>query len=72
MEYSIVDSKGNIVGTIRETYPVRLIVPERLYVVNYLAPHQSNKNQREEGFFMLKGEDLTQKQIWQLFLAGVL
>ena len=72
MEYSIVDSKGNIVGTIRETYSVRFIAPEREYVVNYLAPHQSAKNQREEGFFTLKGEDLTQKQIWQLFLKGVL
>lgn len=72
MDYSIVDAKGNIVGTIRETYPVRFVDPEKEYDVNYLAPHQSDKNQREEGFFTLKGKDLTAKQIWQLFLLGSL
>lgn len=72
MDYSIVDAKCNIVGTIRETYPVRFVDPEKEYDVNYLAPHQSAKNQREEGFFTLKGKDLTAKQIWQLFLLGSL
>jgi hypothetical protein len=72
MDYSIVDEKGNIVGTIRETYPVRFVDPEREYDVNYLAPHQSLTRQREEGYFTLKGKDLTQNQIWQLFLLGSL
>lgn len=72
MDYSIVDRRGNIVGTIRETYPVRFVDPEREYDVNYLAPHQSPKNKRENGYFKLKGEDLTQKQIWYLFLLGLL
>jgi hypothetical protein len=60
------------VGVIRKSYPVRFVNSERDYDVNYLAPHQSLKKQREEGFFTLKGKDLTENQIWKLFLLGSL
>ena len=71
MEYRIIDENGVVVGTIRDTYPVRFIDPEKEYEVNYLAPHQSPRNKREEGYFTLKGQDLTQKQIWQIFLLSL-
>jgi len=67
-ELSIVDNRGNILGSMRKPYLVKFVNPKEKYEVNYLASHQSKSGNREDGFFQLKGEDLTEKQIFQLFL----
>ncbi len=67
-ELSIIDNRGNILGSMRKSYLVKFVNSKEKYEVNYLASHQSKSGNREDGFFQLKGEDLTENQIFQLFL----
>lgn len=72
MEFRIIDDKGKVVGTIKKSYLSKFVDPKKEYDVNYLTPHQSMENKRECGFFKLHGEDLTENQIWELFLSSAL
>ena len=67
-EFFIVDNRGNILSSIRKSYLVKFVNSKEKYEVNYLASHQSKSGNREDGFFQLNGEDLTENQIFQLFL----
>ena len=69
---SIYDDLQLLLGSIRRSYLVKFVDPSKKYDVTYLASHQSRSGNREEGFFTLKGEDLTEKQILQLFLSETL
>jgi len=65
--------KNNVgLAGVRRSYLVKFVDPSKEYDVTYLAPHQSESGNREEGIFTLKGEDLTEKQILQLFLREAL
>jgi len=59
-------------GSVRRSYLVKFVDPSKEYDVDYLAPHQSKSGEKERGIFTLKGEDLTEKQILQLFLREAL
>lgn len=59
-------------GSVRRSYLVKFVDPSKEYNVDYLAPHQSKSGEKERGNFTLKGEDLTEKQILQLFLREAL
>lgn len=65
---SIYNEEGFPIGSINKGYIVKFVDPNKEYSVSYLAPHQSGSGKRESGNFTLKGEDLTENQIWQLFL----
>ena len=69
---SIYDDLQLPLGSVRRSYLVKFVDPSKEYDVDYLAPHQSKSGDREEGIFTLKGEDLTEKQILQLFLREAL
>lgn len=69
--FSIVDNRGNITGVIRKSYPVKFVNPEREYDVNYLAPHQSLKKQREEGFFYSKRKRFNRKSDMAIIFVRV-
>lgn len=69
---SIYDDLQLPLGSVRRSYLVKFVDPSKEYDVGYLAPHQSQSGNREEGIFTLKGENLTEKQILQLFLREAL
>ena len=71
-KFTIYNEDGFPVGSVRKAYPVKFVDPKKEYDVSYLAPHQSKSGERESGIFTLKGEDLTENQIWQLFLREAL
>lgn len=69
---SICDKLQSPLGNIRRSYLVKFVDPSKLYDVEYLAPHQSTSGEIVYGFFKLKGEDLTENQILNLFLHEAL
>ena len=52
-------------GSIRRSYLVKFVDPQKEYLVDYIIKQNGNK---ETGMFMLKGKDLTENQILGLFL----
>jgi len=64
------DAQGNSsLGSVRRSYLVKFVDPEKEYDVDYIIKQDGTK---ETGIFTLKGEDLTEKQILQLFLREAL
>lgn len=56
-------------GSVRRSYLVKFVDPEKEYTVDYNIKQDGTK---ERGIFTLKGADLTEKQILQLFLREAL
>lgn len=71
-KFTIYNEDSFPIGNVRKAYLVKFVDPKKEYEVNYLAPHQSKSGNREVGNFTLKGEDLTENQVWQLFLREAL
>jgi hypothetical protein len=70
--FTIYNEDGFPIGSVRKAYLVKFVDPKKEYDVINLAPHQSKSGKRELGNFTLKGEDLTENQIWQLFIREAL
>ena len=66
---SINDDLQLPLGSFRRSYLVKFVDPEKEYDVDYIIKQDGTK---ETGIFTLKGEDLTEKQILQLFLREAL
>jgi hypothetical protein len=67
-QLKIINEAGDVLGYFRKPYLTRFVNPTKKYEVDYLASHQSESGKRENKFFEIKGEDLTENQIFQLFL----
>ena len=62
---SINDELKLPIGNISRSYLVKFVDPEKEYDVDYIIKQDGSK---ENGVFTLKGNDLTETQILQLFL----
>ena len=62
---SINDDLQLPLGSVRRSYLVKFVDPEKEYDVDYIIKQDGSK---ENGVFTLKGNDLTESQILQLFL----
>ena len=66
---SINDDLQLPLGSVRRSYLVKFVDPEKEYDVDYIIKQDGTK---ETGIFTLKGKDLTEKQILTLFLREAL
>lgn len=66
---SINDDLQLPLGSVRRSYLVKFVDPNKEYDVDYIIKQDGTK---EIGIFTLKGADLTEKQILQLFLREAL
>jgi len=69
MNYTIYNENGLPLGSINKAYIVKFVDPEKGYTVDYIVKQDGTK---ERGIFTLKGKDLSEPQIWQLFLREAL
>ncbi len=69
INYTVYNETGFPIGSIRKAYIVKFVDPEKEYTVDYNIKPDGTK---ERGIFTLKGKDLTENQIWQLFLKETL
>lgn len=51
----------------RRGYLVKFVDPNKIYEVSYLAGHQTSDGKGKEGLAEVKGSDLTENQIVELF-----
>lgn len=66
---SVNDSLELSLGRFRRSYLVKFVDPKKEYTVDYIIGQDGTK---KIGTFVLKGEDLTENQILQLFLKELL